>query len=67
MRGGPREARPPSRLEFEPAVPLSEQGPAPVRVVAGFGFWLFLLSDIILFSSAICGLCGAVKRHGRRT
>lgn len=37
-------------LEFEPAVPLSEQGPAPVRVVAGFGFWLFLLSDIILFS-----------------
>src|ERR1700741_1698412 len=32
-------------------VPLSLRGPAPVRVVAGFGFWLFLLSDIILFSA----------------
>lgn len=32
-------------------VPLSEQGPASVRVVAAFGFWLFLLSDIILFSA----------------
>jgi cytochrome o ubiquinol oxidase subunit 3 len=32
-------------------IPLSMRGPAPVRVVAGFGFWLFLLSDIILFSA----------------
>src|SRR5580700_4075515 len=32
-------------------IPLSERGPAPVRVVAGFGFWLFLLSDIILFAA----------------
>jgi cytochrome o ubiquinol oxidase subunit III len=32
-------------------VPLSLRGPAPVRVVAGFGFWLFLLSDIILFAA----------------
>jgi cytochrome o ubiquinol oxidase subunit 3 len=32
-------------------VPLSLQGPASVRVVAGFGFWLFLLSDIILFAA----------------
>ena len=31
-------------------VPLSQQGPAPTRVVAGFGFWLFLLSDIIIFA-----------------
>jgi cytochrome o ubiquinol oxidase subunit III len=38
-------------LGLEAAVPLSEQGPAPARVVAGFGFWLFLLSDIILFSA----------------
>jgi cytochrome o ubiquinol oxidase subunit 3 len=37
-------------LGLEDAVPLSYQGPAPTRVVAGFGFWLFLLSDIILFS-----------------
>jgi cytochrome o ubiquinol oxidase subunit III len=34
-----------------PAVPLSQRGPAPARVVAGFGFWLFLLSDIILFAA----------------
>ena len=34
-----------------PAIPLSLRGPAPIRVVAGFGFWLFLLSDIILFAA----------------
>lgn len=38
-------------LEGAVGVPLSEQGPAPTRVVAGFGFWLFLLSDIILFAA----------------
>jgi len=32
-------------------VPLSLRGPAPIRVVAGFGFWLFLLSDIIIFAA----------------
>jgi len=32
-------------------VPLSERGPAPSRVVASYGFWLFLLSDIIIFSA----------------
>lgn len=26
-------------------------GPAPKRIVVGYGFWLFVLSDIILFSS----------------
>lgn len=34
-----------------PATPLGFRGPAPVRVVAGFGFWLFLLSDVILFAA----------------
>ena len=33
------------------AIPLSRRGPAPTRVVVGYGFWLFLLSDIILFSA----------------
>jgi len=32
-------------------VPLSFRGPAPVRSVAGFGFWLFLLSDIVIFGA----------------
>ncbi len=31
-------------------VPLSLRGPAPTRVVVGYGFWLFLLSDIIIFA-----------------
>ncbi len=30
---------------------MSEAGPAPKRVVAGFGFWIFLLSDIVMFSA----------------
>src|ERR1700689_3651890 len=29
----------------------SKDGPAPVRVVVAYGFWIFLLSDIILFSA----------------
>jgi cytochrome o ubiquinol oxidase subunit III len=28
-----------------------EGGPAPKRVVVGFGFWIFLLSDIVMFSA----------------
>jgi cytochrome o ubiquinol oxidase subunit 3 len=32
-------------------IPLSLRGPAPSRVVAGFGFWLFLLSDIVIFAA----------------
>src|ERR1700747_3459710 len=45
------------------AVPLSEQGPAPKQVVVGYGFWLFLLSDIIIFAAlfaAYAVLSGAV-------
>jgi cytochrome o ubiquinol oxidase subunit III len=33
------------------SAPLSLQGPAPKRVVAGYGFWLFLLSDIVIFAA----------------
>lgn len=32
-------------------IPLSLRGPAPTRSVAGFGFWLFLLSDIVIFAA----------------
>jgi cytochrome o ubiquinol oxidase subunit 3 len=32
-------------------VPFSQRGPAPTRIVAGFGFWLFLLSDIVMFAA----------------
>jgi cytochrome o ubiquinol oxidase subunit 3 len=34
-----------------PAIPLSMRGPAPTLVVVGYGFWLFLLSDIIVFAA----------------
>src|ERR1700676_57608 len=34
-----------------PEIPLSMKGPAPTSVVVGFGFWLFLLSDIIIFAA----------------
>jgi cytochrome o ubiquinol oxidase subunit 3 len=30
----------------------SEAGPAPKRIVVAFGFWIFLLSDIVMFSAA---------------
>jgi cytochrome o ubiquinol oxidase subunit 3 len=35
------------------AVPpgASEGGPAAKRTVAGFGFWIFLLSDVVMFSA----------------
>ena len=29
----------------------SEAGPAPKRIVVAYGFWIFLLSDIIMFSA----------------
>ena len=32
-------------------VPVSEQGPAPKRIVVSYGFWIFLLSDFIMFSA----------------
>jgi cytochrome o ubiquinol oxidase subunit 3 len=50
--------------EMPMGVPLAERGPAPARVVAGFGFWLFLLSDIIIFSAlfaAYAVLCNATN------
>jgi cytochrome o ubiquinol oxidase subunit 3 len=32
-------------------VPASERGPSSRQVIVGYGFWLFLLSDIIVFSA----------------
>jgi cytochrome o ubiquinol oxidase subunit 3 len=44
-------------------VPLSERGPASTRVVVSYGFWLFLLSDIVIFS----GLFAAYAVLSQRT
>jgi cytochrome o ubiquinol oxidase subunit 3 len=32
-------------------VPISLRGPARTEVVVGYGFWLFILSDIVVFSA----------------
>jgi cytochrome o ubiquinol oxidase subunit III len=38
-------------IDNVPPLPsASEAGPAPKRIVVGFGFWVFLLSDIVMFS-----------------
>ena len=42
-------------------VPRSERGPAPPRVVVTYGFWLFLLSDIVMFAAFFAAF--AVLRH----
>jgi cytochrome o ubiquinol oxidase subunit 3 len=39
----------------------SEAGPATKRVVVGYGFWIFLLSDIVMFSAFFAGY--AVLAH----
>ena len=45
--------------EFLPSA--SEAGPAPKRVVVAYGFWIFLLSDIVMFSALFAGY--AVLMH----
>jgi cytochrome o ubiquinol oxidase subunit 3 len=37
--------------ESPPAVNRSDTGPASVHITVAYGFWIFLLSDIILFSA----------------
>lgn len=37
-------------IDQEAIVPTSEAGPAPKRIVVAYGFWIFLLSDIVMFS-----------------
>ena len=39
----------------------SEAGPATKRIVVGYGFWIFLLSDIVMFSAFFAGY--AVLAH----
>src|SRR5258708_14431711 len=32
-------------------ISASKAGPAPKRIVVGFGFWVFLLSDVVMFAA----------------
>jgi cytochrome o ubiquinol oxidase subunit 3 len=38
-------------VEPQTITPASEAGPATTRVVAAYGFWIFILSDIVMFSA----------------
>jgi cytochrome o ubiquinol oxidase subunit 3 len=38
-------------VDQEALAPTSEAGPAPKRIVVAYGFWIFLLSDIVMFSA----------------
>ena len=40
---------------------VSYEGPAPKRIVVAYGFWIFLLSDIVMFSALFATY--AVLRH----
>jgi len=42
---------PAATVVTEIEIPISERGPSPRKVIIGYGFWLFLLSDIIVFSA----------------
>ncbi len=48
-----RDARPTALPAVATSVQstTSEAGPSPKRIVVGYGFWLFLLSDIVMFSA----------------
>jgi cytochrome o ubiquinol oxidase subunit III len=37
--------------DYRGATGYGEGGPSPKRVVVGYGFWIFLLSDIVMFSA----------------
>ena len=41
--------------------PASEAGPAPKRIVVAYGFWIFLLSDIIMFSALFAAYAVLVR------
>jgi len=45
----------------EAFVPASAAGPAPKRIVVAYGFWVFLLSDIIMFSALFAAYAVLVR------
>ncbi|HEX8382300.1 MAG TPA: cytochrome o ubiquinol oxidase subunit III [Sphingomonas sp.] len=41
----------PHRLGHGDERPIGERGPAPKRIIVGYGFWIFLLSDFVMFAA----------------
>ena len=50
-----------SDVEYETLAPASEAGPAPKRIVVAYGFWVFLLSDIVMFSALFAAYAVLVR------
>src|ERR1700759_4883257 len=40
-------------------------GPAPKRIIVGYGFWIFLLSDVIMFSALFAAYAALFKNTAR--
>jgi cytochrome o ubiquinol oxidase subunit 3 len=47
--------------EIDALAPASEAGPAPKRIVVAYGFWIFLLSDIVMFSALFAAYAVLVR------
>jgi cytochrome o ubiquinol oxidase subunit 3 len=47
-------------VEQEALPSASEAGPAPKRIVVTYGFWIFLLSDIVMFSALFAAYAALV-------
>jgi len=43
------------------ALATSEAGPAPKRIVVAYGFWIFLISDIVMFSALFAAYAVLVR------
>jgi cytochrome o ubiquinol oxidase subunit 3 len=48
-------------VEHEALPGVSEAGPAPKRIVVAYGFWIFLLSDIVMFSALFAAYAVLVR------
>ena len=52
----------PLMMSVDEALPsASEAGPAPKRIVVAYGFWIFLLSDIVMFSALFAAYAVLVR------
>ncbi|UWU76550.1 cytochrome o ubiquinol oxidase subunit III [Bradyrhizobium huanghuaihaiense] len=48
-------------VRHEARLSASEAGPATKRIVVGYGFWIFLLSDIVMFAALFAGYAVLVQ------
>src|SRR5712672_1616766 len=48
-------------VRAEEVTGAAEAGPAPKRTVVAYGFWIFLLSDIVMFSALFAGYAVLVR------